>query len=295
MKQRKSDILWKVVIEEIFDDMLRFIFPDADKVYDMERGFEFLEKELTEMSPEPDKAADTRFADKLVKVFHRGGEEEWVLMHVEIQGDTSKRLEFSERMFRYFYRILDRYNRPVSAIAIFTGQDGKKMPCRFNYAYRTTKVLYEYHTLSILEFTDEELDRSTNPFAQVALAAKAALLEGKVPEQVLLERKILIAKRLLRKGFGVRKSRAIMTFLENYVLFGDPEMNRIFVQKVLPRDKSNIMSIDEYIKMAAVDYEREIIIRNLLKSSDLSVEKIASCTNVTVEVVNEIKEDLKTK
>lgn len=142
MKQRKSDILWKVVIEEVFDDMLRFIFSDADEVYDMERVFEFLEKELAEMYPEPDKAADTRFADKLVKVFHRDGEEEWVLMHVEIQGDTSKRQEFSERMFRYFYRILDRYRKPVSAIAVFTGQDGKRMPCRFEYGYRSTRLMY---------------------------------------------------------------------------------------------------------------------------------------------------------
>jgi len=82
-----------------------------------------------------------------------------------------------------------------------------------------------------------------------------------------------------------------MTFLENYVLFEDPEMNRIFIEKVIPHDKSNFMSIDEYIKMV----ERERIAENLLKESDLSVEKIASLTNVTVEVVNEIKEDLKIK
>jgi hypothetical protein len=30
-KHRKSDILWKVVMEEVFDDLLRFIFPDADQ------------------------------------------------------------------------------------------------------------------------------------------------------------------------------------------------------------------------------------------------------------------------
>jgi len=181
MKHRKSDILWKVVMEEVFDDLLRFIYPDADQVYDMERGFEFLEKELAEMYPEPDKASDTRFADKLVKVFHLDGEEEWVLIHVEIQGDTSHWRDFSERMFRYFYRILDRYKRPVSAIAFFTGQDGRKMPCRFEYTYRQTRLVYDYHAISILDFSDEELENSSNPFAQVALAAKTALLEGKIP------------------------------------------------------------------------------------------------------------------
>jgi hypothetical protein len=84
MKRRKSDILWKVVIEEVFDDLLRFLFPDAGQVYNMERGFEFLEKELVEMYPEPDKETDTRFTDKLVKVFNRKGQEEWVLCLIEV-------------------------------------------------------------------------------------------------------------------------------------------------------------------------------------------------------------------
>ncbi len=54
MKHRKSDILWKVILEEVFGDLLRFIYPDADEVYDMERGFEFLDKELAELNPQPD-------------------------------------------------------------------------------------------------------------------------------------------------------------------------------------------------------------------------------------------------
>ena len=106
LKHRKSDILWKVVMEEVFDDLLRFVFPNADLVYNMERGFEFLDKELAEMYPEPDKGSKIRIADKLVKVFTREGKEEWVLCHVEIQGETKSkdRPLFAERMFRYFYR-----------------------------------------------------------------------------------------------------------------------------------------------------------------------------------------------
>jgi hypothetical protein len=295
MKRRKSDILWKVVMEEVFDDLLRFVFPDADQVYDMAKGFEFLEKELAEMCPEPEKRSDTRFADKLVKVFHRDGKEEWVLMHVEIQGDTSNRKEFSERMFRYFYRILDRYKRPISAIAVFTGKDGRKMPCRFEYEYRKTHLVYEYQTFSILDFTDEELDKSPNPFAQVVLAAKTALLEGKIPELELLERKILIARRLLRKGFPTQKLRAIMKFLKNYVLFEDSEMDRIFTERIITQNKTHIMGIDEYIRMEAIEEAQESFVKNLLMGLDLPDEKIASLANVTVEFVNEVKADLKIK
>ena len=54
MKHRKSDILWKVILEEVLADLLRFIYSDADQVYDMDRGFEFLDKELAELSPQPE-------------------------------------------------------------------------------------------------------------------------------------------------------------------------------------------------------------------------------------------------
>jgi hypothetical protein len=215
LKHQKSDILWKVVMEEVFEDLLRFVFPDADKVYDMERGFEFLDKELAEMRPDPAKRTGTKYADKLVKVFNREGREEWVLCHVEVQGHTKakERPLFAARMFRYFIRIWDKHQKPVSAVAIFTGSDGKKMPARFEYGYRDTRVWYEFSTVSILDFTDEELEKSDNPFAQVVLVARTALQEKKIGEQDLLDLKILIAIKLLNKGFAEKKIRAILVFL----------------------------------------------------------------------------------
>jgi hypothetical protein len=72
------------MLEEIFDDLLTFLFPKASQVFDLERGFEFLDKELAEMYPEPDKVKETRFVDKLVKVYNRDGTDEWILVHVEV-------------------------------------------------------------------------------------------------------------------------------------------------------------------------------------------------------------------
>jgi hypothetical protein len=293
MKQRKSDILWKVVMEEVFDDLLRFIFPDADQVYDMERGFEFLEKELAEMYPEPDKEKDSRFADKLVKVYHRNGEEEWVLFHIEIQGDTSNRLEFSERMYEYFVRIRARHRKPVSAVAIFTGQYGKNMPDRYTYEYRKTRLTYEYPTMSILDFSDEELEKSNNPFAVVVLAAKTSLLEGKIPEVELLDRKVLIASKLLERGIPAEKIRAIFNFLENYVLFDDSEMNRNFRERIQQQDKNDIMGTLEYVRLEERENNSRLFVENLLKESQFPVEKIASLANVTVDFVKNVKKGLK--
>jgi hypothetical protein len=295
--RRKNDILWKVVLEEVFDDLLRFLYEDADLEYNMDQGFQFLDKELAELCPDPEKDTDTRFADKLVKVFHRDGGEEWILLHIEIQGDTTERAEFSARMFRYFYRILDRFRRPVSAVAIFTGLDGKKMPNQFEYTYRGTRLFYQYHSFSILDFPDEELADSDNPFALVVLAAKTALLERKIPKQELLNRKVSIAGKLLRRGFQSRKVRAILKFLENCVRLEDEEMNRIFRERIQSQDKNFVMGIDEYVKMEGIEEGIEIrnrqFVENLLRETEFSTEKISALADVTVEFVNEVRNGLK--
>ena len=278
-------------MEEVFSDLLRFIFRDADEVYNMERGFEFLDKELAELNPQPNEEKDSRFADKLVKAYHKDGVEEWVLLHVEIQGDTHDREAFAERMYTYFYRIRDRYHKPVSALAIFTGLDGQGMSGRYAYVYRGTRLTYEYPTVSILDYSDEELDKSMNPFAQVIVAAKLRLQEGRVPEDELLNAKLLTARKLTEKGFDMVKIRAIFNFLRNYVLFEKPETNLKFDKLFEQKDKPSFMNTDEYLIMEAKEEATAAFIRNLLKETDFSVEKIASFANVTVEFVNEVKDN----
>jgi len=280
-------------MEEVFPDLLRFIYSDADDEYNMERGFEFLDKELAELNPQPDKEKDSRFADKLVKVYHRDGVEEWVLLHVEVQGDTQDRDAFAERMYTYFYRIRDRYpGRLVSALAIFTGENGNRMPGKYSYEYRGTRLTYEYPTVSILDYSDEELDKSSNPFAQVVVAAKMRLQEGKVPEDELLNNKLLAARKLTEKGFGMEKIRAIFNFLRNYVLFEKPETNRKFDNLFKETDKTSVMNTVEYLKMEGKEEAATAFVENLLKGSDFVVEKIASLANVSVEFVNKVKNQL---
>jgi len=120
-----------------------------------------------------------------------------------------------------------------------------------------------------------------------------------MPDLELLDRKVLIANKLLDKGFSQRKIRAILVFLESYVLFKKPEMNRIFKERIQSHDKNNIMGIDEYVRQEAKQEEREnssrLFVENLLKGSDFSIEKIASLANVTVSFVKKVKAGTKSK
>ena len=57
-----------------------------------------------------------RRADQLVRVTGRNGAEDWVLVHVEVQGKSQP--DFPHRMFVYHYRVYDLYSRPVVSLAV---------------------------------------------------------------------------------------------------------------------------------------------------------------------------------
>ena len=56
-----------------------------------------------------------------------------------------------------------------SVIAQLRDSFGQGMPNRFYYEFHKTRLLYEYHTLLVPDFTDEELIKSTNPFDRSVL------------------------------------------------------------------------------------------------------------------------------
>jgi hypothetical protein len=295
----RKDTLWKGLLEWVFDDLLRFVFPEADTVFDMQKGFGFLDKELAEMYPEPEKKTNVRVVDKLVKVFRKDGKEEWVLIHIEIQDQTKviERPLFPERMFRYFIRCYDRYQKPVAAISIFTGRDGKRLPGSYAYSFMNTRLQYQYNTLCILDYSDQELEESKNPFAWVMLAAKIALLKGKDVDAKLLKGKLFIFRKLYENGvFEKRKLQAILTFLNSYVRFENKETYRTFnheIDKIT--EKENTMDIFEIAAEMRVEEKTWEIVKNLLTKTSHPIDEIASLANVSVDFVKEVKKSLKKK
>ncbi|HEV2479461.1 MAG TPA: hypothetical protein VGS79_07345 [Puia sp.] len=208
------------------------------------------------------------------------------------QGDTYDGDGFAERMYTYFYRIRDRYRRPVSAVAIFTGREGKELPGCYCYEYRRTRLIYEYHKLSIQDYTDEELDKSSNPFAQVIIAARMRWKEGTMSEEDLLKIKLLAARKLREKGFDMPTIRALLNFLRNYVLFDIPEMNCKFDDEFNQSDKEHLMTFEDYERMIGKMEAQEVLVKNLLKGTDFSDEKIAELAGVNLKFVKEAKAEL---
>lgn len=72
MARSSSDIYWKGILEDLFADFLRFFYTNADERFNINRGFEFLDKELEQLFPQDD-PEHPKFVDKLVKVFTKEG------------------------------------------------------------------------------------------------------------------------------------------------------------------------------------------------------------------------------
>jgi len=124
MIQVSKDTLWKGIIEDLFDDFLMYFYPDwTEKYIDLDRKPQFLDKELAKIYPE---GVKKKYADKLAKVFTKTGKEHWILIHIEVQGYEDE--NFAERMFTYFYRIRDRYQKDVTALAILTDSNPNYQP-----------------------------------------------------------------------------------------------------------------------------------------------------------------------
>ncbi|MGF1638806.1 MAG: hypothetical protein ACFCUU_17150, partial [Cyclobacteriaceae bacterium] len=58
-----DDLLWKAILEDIFDDFLRFFYINADDFIDFSRGFEYLDKELEQLFPPEHNQFAPRFVD----------------------------------------------------------------------------------------------------------------------------------------------------------------------------------------------------------------------------------------
>ncbi len=83
----------KEALERFFAEFIDLFVPHAYREIDWSRGYEFLDQELQAIVR--DAELGRRWADRLVKVWRKGGEEEWVLIHLEIQGQVDP--DFAKR------------------------------------------------------------------------------------------------------------------------------------------------------------------------------------------------------
>jgi hypothetical protein len=156
------------VIERFFPQFLLFFAPNLYKDVDFSQPFTFLDKEMLQLSKKGLKRS--KFVDKLVKIRLKDGSEQWLLVHIEVQGDEDE--GFSLRMFRYFYRIFDRYGKPIVSMAVVTGPANWKPTRKYELKFYDSGVEFQYLMSTLMDYEREKLLANDNPMAIVVLAAQ---------------------------------------------------------------------------------------------------------------------------
>jgi hypothetical protein len=97
------DSPWKDVLEHAFPEFMAFYFPEAHAQIDWAQGHEFKNTELRQVVRDAELGRRLT-ADALVQVTLTSGEQRWIYMHIEVQGQRDT--DFAQRMFTYNYRLL---------------------------------------------------------------------------------------------------------------------------------------------------------------------------------------------
>jgi predicted transposase/invertase (TIGR01784 family) len=304
---KRDDALWKGILEDLFDDFLKFYFPESVDLFDFNRKFVFLDKELEQLFPQQQDDFSPKYVDKLVQVFTKKGKEEWILIHIEVQGSRDK--NFAKRMFTYRYRILDKYDKPVTSLAILTDKYKSYKPNVYRYEFMGNELYYKFNIYKVLDANEKELKQSDNPFAVVVRVVQTALKKGKLADEKLFELKLELVRELLKKNFTKEKIRSLLQFLKLYIRFDNQELINKFESELdIIKNQQTTMGLEEFV----LDRERRVgrkegikegmsikeiedktnFTKNLLTQTDFSDDKIASLVGVEIEFVKQVKSSL---
>lgn len=193
------DSPWKEALNLYFEAFLSLFFPNIHAIVNWSRGYEILDKELQQIRPESE--IGRRVVDQLVKVWFQNGSEGWLLVHIEVQ--TSPDRDFAERMFVYYYRIFERFRRPVIGLAILADEHPNWRPRRYAVEHAGCSLEYRFPTVKLLDYaaSEQALEAHVNPFAHVVLAHLKALETSKQPED-RLNWKVRLVKGLFDRGWS---------------------------------------------------------------------------------------------
>jgi len=193
----EQDSVWKEILDTYFQEFIAFFFPHIHQDIDWAKSYEFLDKELEKM--QPDNEVGRKVVDKLVKVPLLDGTEKWVLIHIEVQGYPDS--DFEERMFTYYYLILNRYHTKVVSLAILTDVNKKYRPKYYHDEKWDCELWFKFPTIKLIDYNSRwaELEADPNPFAIVVMAHLKAQKVKRPNER--LNWKLTLIKMLYERGY----------------------------------------------------------------------------------------------
>jgi hypothetical protein len=241
--QDTRDQLWKLAIENHWDDFIRFFFPKWSFNVDFSRQPDFLDKELQRLRVRS--RSKNRAVDVLMRVYMLDGTDQTVLVHIEVQAYMDDK--FGQRMFQYYYRIYDKYGEVIEAIALLVDDNAHFRPSSFTQKFGDTEIIYKFPIFKLLDNPPPYSE--VNIFGYVLETAWHGLKINKLKNENLGELKWNLIRSMLNKGVAKIKIISLLDFISAYLPFEKPEENDNFDREILGflnESKEEKMTITEF-------------------------------------------------
>ncbi len=234
------DSPWKEAVEGFLPACLELLFPQAYAEIDWSKPVTFLDQELRQVQREAELGRSV--VDRLVQVYRTDGADSWVLIHVEVQNQPD--IDFAKRMFTYFYRLFDRFDRPIASLAILGDERPRWRPHAFARSLWNCGVQFRFRAVKLWSYRRRlaALQANRNPFATVILA-HLRTQETRGNPTARLVAKLAVLRRLYGLGYNQDQIVRLYRFID-WLMALPPELESQFVDAVI--------AIEEAAKMPYV-------------------------------------------
>ena len=247
------DSPWKEALDVYFEPFVKLCFADLAAGIDWSVAPKMLDKELLQIAPQSE--LGSRTVDKLVEVKLLSGDVGWLLVHLEVQNQRDT--DFARRMFVYFYRIRDKYDKRVVSLAVLGDAEPNWRPDRYQEANFGCQVDFKFPIVKLVDYAGqiEVLERSTNPFASIILAHLATMQTANDPED-RCRWKLRLLRPLYERGLTAEEVRKLFRVLD-WMLQLPAEIELDFRQQLEQVEQERHMPYITSIERMAIEKGRE--------------------------------------
>ena len=289
------DSFWKDLIDRFSYPLLKRAVPELYEKVDIKKKHRLLDKEFRDILSmgEGKNRKSPHFADYVLEVPLKDGDDEYVFFHIEAQKGSGGG-NLAERMNFYRCLIYGRYRKEPVAAAIIVGSRRKKERFYSHYHYGT-EIIYRYTNVVLAELDDGELQASDNPIDLALYAAKCSL---KAKEEIQKYKYLRTLLELLgERGWSRDDKKDLLLFLERIIDLRDKELEKKYVEYRDHLSKEGKIvyiplgerELAEEIKQRGMEEKTEKMVKSLLadgvspdiiaKSAEWPVERIRKLIN----------------
>jgi hypothetical protein len=241
------DNLYKTVLKKYFWDGLKLFLPDLYDAVDTNAQPEFLDQEQQKLTF--DFGGGAARTDIIALVSLKDGGKEFVICHVEVQGEGGGDLPVRMMLYRDYLHLY--YRKEPVGIAVLTEPRPKREKTEYRSSAFGVEAYYGYKNFFVLDTPDEILLSDGNRIGLILYAAKYAYKSGG-DEGKKFGYLRLITNMWNERGWNPHDKRIILEAVSYLMNLSDSEYKKQFVEhvenlKMAEEDKKMYQSVFEEV------------------------------------------------